>query len=184
MSVRLQDKSGYNAEEKKTILQRITEWLSDIIEAIKEIMNDGELNGAGKLFAKQQCDELAKIRKMFLEALDGAGVNYRKKGAVEGNVRNSIKLTQHMEYSEQINKYFDKALKRSDSLYLGIPSADLQKAGFSKNPFAMNQTDVRKSNEKTAKNKKYSRHGVPRKFLSFCLSILTRLLSLLKMKVV
>lgn len=87
----LQNESGYNAEKKKDILQRITEWLSDIIEAIKEIMNDGELNGAGKLFAKQQCDELAKIRKMFLEALDGAGVNYRKKGAVEGDVRNSLK---------------------------------------------------------------------------------------------
>ena len=86
----LQNESGYNAEKKKDILQRITEWLSDIIEAIKEIMNDGELNGAGKLFAKQQCDELAKIRKMFLEALDGAGVNYREKGAVEGNVRNSL----------------------------------------------------------------------------------------------
>lgn len=68
----LQEESGYNADEKKTILQRITEWLNDIIEAIRDIMNSGELNGAGKFFAKENCDELTKIRKMFLEALDGA----------------------------------------------------------------------------------------------------------------
>lgn len=86
----LQNESGYNAKEKKTILQRITEWLSDIIEAIRDIMNSGELNGAVKLFAKENCDELTKIRKMFLEALDGVEVNYHEKGAVEGDVRNSF----------------------------------------------------------------------------------------------
>ena len=86
----LQEESGYKAEEKKTILQRITEWLSDIIEAIRDIMNSGELNGAGKLFAKENCDELVRIRKQFLEALDGAGANYREGGAVEGGVRNSF----------------------------------------------------------------------------------------------
>ncbi len=160
----LQNESGYNANEKKTILQRITEWLNDIIEAIRDIMNGGELNGAGKLFAKENCDELTKIRKMFLEALDGAGENYREGGAVEGDVRNSIKVTQHMEYAEQIDKLFNKTLSRSDSLYIGIPSSKLQQVGFSNNPFAMNQADLRKSNEKTAKNKKYSRHGVSRKF--------------------
>ena len=87
----LQEESGYNANEKKTILQRITEWLNDIIEAIRDIMNSGELNGAGKFFAKENCDELTKIRKQFLEALDGAGENYREGGAVEGDVRNSLK---------------------------------------------------------------------------------------------
>ena len=89
----LQEESGYKAEEKKTILQRITEWLSDIIEAIRDIMNSGELNGAGKLFAKENCDELVRIRKQFLEALDGAGANYRESGAVEGDVRFSFKNT-------------------------------------------------------------------------------------------
>ncbi|MBR3815136.1 MAG: hypothetical protein IKJ27_00245 [Clostridia bacterium] len=87
----LQEESGYKAEEKKTILQRITEWLNDIIEAIRDIMNSGELNGAGKFFAKENCDELVRIRKQFLEALDGAGVNYREGGAVEGNVKFSNK---------------------------------------------------------------------------------------------
>ena len=68
---RLQNESGYKAEEKKNILQRIAEWLKDIIKAIKDILNAGELNGAGKLFTKEKCDELTKIRKMFLEAIDG-----------------------------------------------------------------------------------------------------------------
>lgn len=69
-----------------------------------------------------------------------------------------------MDYAEQIDKYFSGTLGRSDSLYLGTPSDVLQEAGFSSNPFAMNKGDVRKSNEKSAKNKNYSRHGVPRKF--------------------
>ena len=69
----------------------ITEWLGEIIDSIRSIMNTGELNGAGKLFAKENCDELTKIRKMFLEALDGAGANYREGGAVEGRVKNSLK---------------------------------------------------------------------------------------------
>lgn len=84
---RLQNESGYKAEEKKDILQKIAEWLKDIIEAIKDILNDGELNGAGKLFAKEKCDKQTKIRKMFLEAIDGATVNYREKGAVESETK-------------------------------------------------------------------------------------------------
>lgn len=105
----LQDESGYKAEEKKTILQRITEWLSDIIEAIRDIMNSGELNGAGKLFAKENCDELVRIRKQFLEALDGAGVNYREGGAVEGGVRNSIN-----ENVKNQNKVYLAAVEKGD----------------------------------------------------------------------
>ena len=115
----LQEESGYNANEKKTILQRITEWLSDIIEAIRDIMNSGELNGAGKLFAKENCDELTKIRKMFLEALDGAGVNYREGGAVEGDVRNSIKdkrITKGMSDSERANILKNKHIKNIPSV--------------------------------------------------------------------
>ena len=86
----LQDESGYNAAEKKTILQRITEWLGEIIDSIRSIMNTGELNGAGKLFAKQQSEALTDIRKQFLEALEGYGDNYRKGGVVEGKVRYSF----------------------------------------------------------------------------------------------
>ena len=86
----LQDESGYNAAEKKTILQRITEWLGEIIDSIRSIMNTGELNGAGKLFAKQQSEALTDIRKQFLEALDGYGDNYRKGGVVEGGSRYSL----------------------------------------------------------------------------------------------
>ena len=62
---RLQNESGYNENEKKNILQRIAEWLKDIIEAIKDILNDGELNGAGKLFAKEKCDELTQVSTLI-----------------------------------------------------------------------------------------------------------------------
>ncbi|MBQ8504542.1 MAG: hypothetical protein IJ491_09755 [Clostridia bacterium] len=88
----LQEESGYDVDEKKKILQRFAEWLNDIIEAIRDIMNSGELNGAGKLFAKENCDELTKIRKMFLETLDGYGEKYRTGGAVEGDIKNEIKV--------------------------------------------------------------------------------------------
>ena len=57
------------------ILQRITEWLNDIIEAIGDILNDGELNGSGKLFAKENCDE-RKLKKSYMSKADY--INYHK----------------------------------------------------------------------------------------------------------
>lgn len=163
----LEKDSGYNAEEKKTILQKLADWILEIIDAIEELMQGKSLNDVAAEFAKEETARFKEIRQMFLEALDEVAegtVGRETKNTAESGVKMSIKVTRNMDYAEQIRKYFAGELSRSDSLYLGVPSEMLQKAGFSSNPFAMNQGDLRKSNEKTAKNKKYSRHGVPRNF--------------------
>ena len=54
-----------------------------------------------------------------------------------------------------------KELNGSNSLYVGVPRRNIQDAGFSSAPFAMNQSDYRKSRREAAKNKNYSRHGIP-----------------------
>ena len=160
----LQTESGYSEKEKKTILQRIADILKDIIDAIKETIRTGELSSIAKDAARMQADKASEIRQMFLEALDEAAENYKKGQASQGEVKNSIKKTQNMQYDEQIEKIFSKQLNGSNSLYIGMPSDNLIKAGFSNAPFAMNQSDIRKSYEVTAKNKNYSRHGVPKEF--------------------
>ena len=155
----LQKESGYSQAEKKTILEKLSEWLLEIVDKIRELVAEGHLNSVTEAYANAQAEQFDDVRQKFLQVLDEIE-------GVEGaeGVKNSIKVTQNMDYGEQIDKYFSGTLGRSDSLYLGSPSVTLQKAGFSSNPFAMNKGDLRKSNEKSAKNKNYSRHGVPRKF--------------------
>ena len=110
----------------------------------------------------KEARDLERVKRTFEKAYKE--VAKVQKNTAEGGVRYSIKYTRKMDYDEQIEGHFNGTLQGSNSIYIGEPSENLQKIGFSSNPFAMNQGDLRKSNEKSAKNKKYSRHGVPRKF--------------------
>ena len=157
----LEEDSGYSKKEKKTVIQKIAELFDRLVESIRKIIAEGELSFAAKDFAQMQADRAAKIRKMFLDVLDGTS---EQSARMSDEVKNSIKKTQNMSYDEQIEKIFSKRLNGSNSLYIGKPSEKLIKAGFSNAPFAMNQSDIRKSHEATAKNKNYSRHGVPKEF--------------------
>ena len=69
-----------------------------------------------------------------------------------------------MDYLSQLEEIENNNLNGSNSLYIGIPSDDLVKVGFSENPFSMNQKDYRKSRRNSAKNRHYSSHGVPYSF--------------------
>lgn len=69
-----------------------------------------------------------------------------------------------MSYLNQLEQIENNKLNGSNSLYIRIPSFDLIKVVFSKNQFAMNQKDYRKSKRDSAKNKYYSSHGVTLKF--------------------
>ncbi len=158
----LKEDSGYSKAEKKSVLQRIIEFFDRIVEAVKQTIKDGDLSQTAREFAQMQADKAAQIREMFLEALDGINGKKRKNTAEE--TKNSIKKTKDISYDEQIEKVFSKHFGRSDSLYIGKPSDKLIKTGFSNAPFAMNQSDIRKSHEATAKNKNYSRHGVSKEF--------------------
>ena len=158
----LKEDSGYSKAEKKSVLQRIIEFFDRIVKAVKQTIKDGDLSKTAREFAQMQADKAAQIREMFLDALDGIDGKARKNTAEE--TKNSIKKTKDISYDEQIEKVFSKHFGRSDSLYIGKPSDNLIKAGFSNAPFAMNQSDIRKSHEATAKNRNYSRHGVSKEF--------------------
>ncbi len=69
-----------------------------------------------------------------------------------------------MSYNSQLNSIEKGQMNGSNSLYIGNPSGQLQAAGFSNAPFAMNQSDYRKSRRQSAKNKNYSSHAVPYEF--------------------
>ncbi len=72
----------------------------------------------------------------------------------------SISKTSKMPYNEQLKAIEEKELNGSNSLYVGVPSIQLQNSGFSNAPFAMNQSDYRKSRREEANNKHYSSHSV------------------------
>ena len=69
-----------------------------------------------------------------------------------------------MDYHEQLNLVESNLLNGSNSIYIGEFSDNLLKAGLSANPFAMNQSDYRKSRRKSSKNPNYSKHGIKLKF--------------------
>lgn len=68
-----------------------------------------------------------------------------------------------MSRAEQLSKTNGMKLNGSNSLCIGYCDS-LSSVGLSKLPFAMNQADYRKSKRTEAKNKNYSRHGVPQEF--------------------
>ena len=71
----LQSESGYTAEQKKTVLQKAAELFGKIFDKIKELLRDGHLSSVAKDFAQAQADEASRLRRMFLEVLDGMEVN-------------------------------------------------------------------------------------------------------------
>ena len=106
----------------------------------------------------KEARELEKLKHQFEKAYKESA-----KGNVTGT-KYSIKKTSQMDYSNQLEMIEKGKLNGSNSLYIGIPSNQLQSIGFSEKPFAMNQGDYRKSRRASAKNKNYSSHAVPYDF--------------------
>ena len=79
----LKEDSGYSKAEKKSVLQRIIEFLDRIVEAVKQTIKDGDLSQTAREFAQMQADKAAQIREMFLDALDGIDGKARKNTAEE-----------------------------------------------------------------------------------------------------
>ncbi len=105
--------------------------------------------------------QLLKAQHAFQEAYRA---NSQALGNESGEVRHSIAKTRHIPYEEQLRQIEKGNMNGSDSLHIGKPSDQLQKAGFSAAPFAMNQSDYRKSRRKAGNNKRYSSHNVPYAF--------------------
>ena len=77
----LMNEKGYSAETKKTILQRAAELVQKIFNKIKELLKDGQLSSVARDFAEAQADEAARLRQMFLEALDELSVGEQASAA-------------------------------------------------------------------------------------------------------
>ena len=107
----------------------------------------------------KQARELEKVKRAFDKA-------YRESGKTSGDIdtKYSIKMTSKMPYNEQLQLIEKGQMNGSNSLYIGNPSNELQSVRFFDAPFAMNQSDYRKSRRESAKNKNYSSHAVPYEF--------------------
>ena len=90
-----------------------------------------------------------------------SAVNEKTTTAKDSGLQFSIVKTSKMDYDSQLQQIENNNLNGSNSLYVGVPDQDLQNVGFSNSPFAMNQSDYRKSRRSSANNKNYSSHSVP-----------------------
>lgn len=111
-------------------------------------------------------DSLNERLQLFIDGVNAAARNLSNKenSTNDGGVKNSIRQTQSMGYSDQLKKIEQGKLNGRHSLYVGIPSAQLQNVGFSDAPFAMNQSDYRKARRESGNNKHYSSHSVSYSF--------------------
>lgn len=159
------------AQGNPTLAQKLKDKLKNFIARLKQLLKKtNALTHEGKLL--EECvTEFENIQKLWDKAVtDGIKTvnamhsEQKNNTADNSDVKYSIRKTQNMSYSNQLELIENNKLNGSNSLYIGIPSADLIKVGFSKNPFAMNQKDYRKSRRDSAKNKHYSSHSVPLKF--------------------
>ena len=105
-----------------------------------------------------------EIAKAKTDVKTDADANAQKNTTEDGGVNYSISKTSKMDYGEQLELIEKGKMNGSNSLYVGKPSDQLQDAGFSDKPFAMNQSDYRKSRRKAGNNKHYSSHAVPYDF--------------------
>ncbi len=108
---------------------------------------------AGSKEARQLEKVKTTFEKIYREGAQG----------VEGT-KHSIAKTQNMSWNYQLVQIEKGRMNGSNSLYIGKPSNQLQTAGFSDSPFAMNQSDYRKSRREAGNNKHYSSHSVPYDF--------------------
>ncbi len=105
----------------------------------------------------KEARELEKVKRIFEKTYQESAV------AVDGT-NYSIVQTSKMPYADQLMKIESGKMNGSNSLYIGKPSNQLRDVGFSDAPFAINQSDYRKSRRASAKNKNYSSHDVPYDF--------------------
>lgn len=131
--------------ENRTLGQRIREWFDSLLAKM------------GNASAKER-EYIRQMRDMYARALG------EKTSTAGDGEQHSIKRTKNVTYEKQISELENGRFGRSDSLYIGAPSDALKSAGFSENPFAMNQSDYRKSRRSAGNNKSNSAHNVPKDF--------------------
>lgn len=149
--------------------KKIKDWLNNIVTNLKQLLDNTKANSPAAKIIEKNYNAFKEVQKQWNAALISATENFNnvsedyKSGNNNSDLVFSIKETQKMDWNEQLNQVEKKELNGSNALYIGTMN-NLESAGFSNNPFAMNQSDYRKSRRKNTKNKNYSKHAIPLKF--------------------
>ncbi len=132
----LQNESGYTEGQKKTVLQKAAELFEKIINRIKALLQDGVLSSTAMDFAQAQADEAARLRQVFLKALDGMEV---AEGAMEqSGEKFSLAKTMGKSWDEQMKMLYDeKTIVHSDTLTFGKVPSFLVDAGIENKQLAV-----------------------------------------------
>ncbi len=84
----LSEDSGMTQTEQKTIIQKLADLFKGFVEYLKNVISSGHLNKAAQTAMQMQADEAARIRKMFLEVLEGSSEHTETSTSA---IRNSLK---------------------------------------------------------------------------------------------
>lgn len=157
----------YNSLAGK-IISRLGEIVSNMRNTLKVLASNGKHEEISALSG--DVEKLGKIREMLIEGAKKAGENFEarqqaenKKTAetAENSEDYSIKYTQNIEYTKQIDSIVENKLNRHDALCLGKLSVDSRSGIDSTNYFVMNQSDYRKSTRRKKEGSSISAHEIP-----------------------
>lgn len=161
----------YNSLAGK-IISRLGEIVSNMRNTLKVLASNGKHEEISALSG--DVEKLGKIREMLIEGAQKAGENFEARQqaenkktaeAAENSEDYSIKYTQNIEYTKQIDSIVENKLKRHDALCLGKLSVDSRSGIDSTNYFVMNQSDYRKSTRRKKEGSSISAHEVPTKVM-------------------
>nr|DAE22259.1 MAG TPA: nuclease [Podoviridae sp. ctKS020] len=161
----------YNSLAGK-IISRLGEIVSNMRNTLKVLASNGKHEEISALSG--DVEKLGKIREMLIEGAQKAGENFEARQqaenkktaeAAENSEEYSIKYTQNIEYTKQIDSIVENKLKRHDALCLGKLSVDSRSGIDSTNYFVMNQSDYRKSTRRKKEGSSISAHEVPTKVM-------------------
>lgn len=161
----------YNSLAGK-IISRLGEIVSNMRNTLKVLASNGKHEEISALSG--DVEKLGKIREMLIEGAQKAGENFEARQqaenkktaeAAENSEDYSIKYTQNIEYTKQIDSIVENKLNRHDALCLGKLSVDSRSGIDSTNYFVMNQSDYRKSTRRKKEGSSISAHEVPTKVM-------------------
>lgn len=101
----LQKESGYNQTEQRTIIQRVIDIIDNVVKYLKNVIKDSTLSRAARETAQMEEKRANEIRRMFLDALEGAVKTANATGeyTTDAAIKNSLK-----DFAEQYDAWDGK----------------------------------------------------------------------------
>lgn len=94
--------------QKKNILETITDFLKSVIEKIKDVIKNSNLQSAAKTAMQMEQKQAEHIRNQFLSVLDGASKNLKNGVEVENKTKNSVTLGKFADVDINSDEKLDK----------------------------------------------------------------------------